>query len=89
MKWIDNLLNEAYERLDKKIDEINNSFFAPSHIKGRHDNECAKACSTENLQHSDFDFHPNILSKKDLSKNDVSSISSKKDLSSEFPSTNA
>ena len=34
------------------MDEIRNSFLAPAHIKGSHESECAKASSTDNLQHS-------------------------------------
>ena len=88
LKWIDNLFEEACARLDKKIDKINDSFLAPSHIKGRCDNECARASSTESLQHSDINFYPNVSSKKEPKK-DLSSISLKKDLNSEFPSKNS
>ena len=65
MKWIDNLFEEAYERLDKKIDKINDSFLASSHMKGGYDNECASSSSTESLQHSDIDFYPNDSLKKE------------------------
>ena len=76
LKWIDDLLEEAHARLDKKIDAINDSFLAPSHTKGRCDNECARASSAESLSFYDIDFYPNISSEKDSLDNSIHEESS-------------
>ena len=75
MQWINNVFEEAHARLDEKTSRINDSFLDLSHIEGKCDGKCVRASSTESLSQSKIDFHPNV--------------SSKKDLSSEFPSKNS
>jgi len=44
--WLDDLFASAYEELEKEMKEIRDNFFAPSHIKGRYQGECARTSPT-------------------------------------------